>query len=231
LRTDGTAAPVFFLHGDLAGGGHYCDEVARCVDARHPFYVIDPHGTNGEPLPDSIETIARDNVAELRALVPRGPVILGGFCNGGIVAYEMARQLAAAGIPVQNLTIIDGISSNLGIPPAVTARRRFRHTLYRVCAAYGSHSGDRCSANWADWHDDLVARWRMSLERYIPGRYTGDISLLWTEECAAQSRTATENWRTIAPAVSADRVPGSHLTAITRHLRQTSSVLARHLTR
>lgn len=231
LRAQGTAAPVFFLHGDLAGGGHYCQEVARSVDARHPFYVIDPHGSHGEPLPDSIEAIARENVAEIRALAPGGPVILGGFCNGGIVAYEMARQLAAAGIPVEHVTIIDAISSNVGITPAVSARRRLRYTLNRVCAAYGSHSGERCCASWTDWHDDLVARWRMPLERYIPGRYAGSISLLWTEECAAEARTATEKWRVVAPRVSSDRVPGSHLTSISRHLRQTSGVLARHLTR
>jgi thioesterase domain-containing protein len=37
----------------------------------------------------------------------RGPYRLGGFCNGGLLAYEMARQLEAAGEQVEFLGLIN----------------------------------------------------------------------------------------------------------------------------
>ena len=39
--------------------------------------------------------MAHDYLAEISAVQPRGPYLLGGFSGGGIAAYEMARQLIA----------------------------------------------------------------------------------------------------------------------------------------
>ena len=43
----------------------------------------------------------------VRAVAPSGPYRLGGWSMGGVVAFEMARQLAAAGEQIELLLLID----------------------------------------------------------------------------------------------------------------------------
>lgn len=228
-RSEGDATPIVYLHGDLAGGGAYCAELARSIDAAHPFYVIAPHGTDGEPVPSTIEAMAEDNIRRLRALVPDGPVALAGFCNGGMVAYEMARRLRASGRRVEHVTIVDAVTFNVGLPPLTVARRRVRQAFARLRTAY-ARSERPAAVRWSDWHDRLVDDMNAALARYIPRAYAGSVSLLWSDERnAEQAAAATARWHRIAPAASAGRVPGSHLTSVTRHLGETARVLAQHV--
>ena len=72
-----------------------------------PFHVLHPHGLFGEPVPETIEAMAQDRAAALRARLPAGPVMLGGHCNGGIVALEIARILRDDGVDVPLVVMID----------------------------------------------------------------------------------------------------------------------------
>lgn len=54
-----------------------------------------------------IEGVARLIVGALVKAQPKGPFLIGGFSAGSIVAYEVARQLPAAGRKVDGLLIID----------------------------------------------------------------------------------------------------------------------------
>jgi thioesterase domain-containing protein len=56
--------------------------------------------------------MARLHVATLRTEQPQGPYRVAGFCIGGIVAFEMARQLVAAGQRVERLVIVDSAAIN-----------------------------------------------------------------------------------------------------------------------
>src|SRR5207237_3712236 len=61
----------------------------------------------GRPVPYTLEEIAADHLEALRSVQPEGPYLLGGFCAGGHVAFEMARQLQAQGERVDALAIIE----------------------------------------------------------------------------------------------------------------------------
>lgn len=63
--------------------------------------------------PSSIEEMARHLLAALRSLRPNGPYRLGGYCHGALVAYEMARLLAAEGEEVTEILMVDGFAMNL----------------------------------------------------------------------------------------------------------------------
>jgi acetoacetyl-CoA synthetase len=54
-----------------------------------------------------IEDMAARYIAEIRCLQPTGPYRLGGYSMGGLIAYEMARQLRAAGEAVELLALFD----------------------------------------------------------------------------------------------------------------------------
>jgi thioesterase domain-containing protein len=107
VQPGGARRPFGFLHGDLTNGGVYALAFARALGADVPVDVFHPHGTYGLPALHSIEAMAADHVRTLRAVQPHGPYRLGGFCGGGLVAFEMARQLHAAGERVEFLALVD----------------------------------------------------------------------------------------------------------------------------
>jgi amino acid adenylation domain-containing protein len=55
-----------------------------------------------------VEPIAAAYLTQIRAIQPRGPYHLAGFCFGGVVAYEIARQLEASGEQVAQVATFDG---------------------------------------------------------------------------------------------------------------------------
>lgn len=223
LCTTSGKTPLFFLHGDLAGGGNYTRKLAAHFDGERPLYVISPHGTDGDGMPPSIEAMARDNVAEIRSRYPHGPVVLAGFCNGGIMAYEMALQCERARIAVEGVIVVDARIINVQPLPL---RTRLRHGARKVIERYRALRPARFGATaWDDWHEAVLERWMRVLARYVPGAFAGPVSLLWSDEIAPESERQTARWRTFAPDATSSRIPGTHLTTMTRHLDTTSRIL------
>jgi acyl-CoA synthetase (AMP-forming)/AMP-acid ligase II/thioesterase domain-containing protein len=106
LNSSGTLPPLFFLHGDLMGGGFFSLNLAQAVGSNRPIYVLNPHGLNGESIPKSVEEMAASYVQILRTVQPKGPYWLSGYCKGGVVAFEMARQLEQNGEAVASVLMI-----------------------------------------------------------------------------------------------------------------------------
>jgi len=93
FHAHGDRPSLYFFNGDLVGG-HLC--VRRMVELFGPDYPIisiDPHGLRGEPIPPSIEEMAADRLPLILKTQASGPFLLGGFCNGAMVAFEAARAL------------------------------------------------------------------------------------------------------------------------------------------
>ncbi len=62
----------------------------------------------GEEASLSIQAIATRYVDQIRKVQPQGPYQLGGYCFGGLVAFEVARQLETSGEMVAKVAILDG---------------------------------------------------------------------------------------------------------------------------
>jgi non-ribosomal peptide synthetase component F len=103
----GTRTPFFYLHGDLSGGGFYSLKLSRALGPDQPFYVLPPQDIRLLPAAPSIEEMAAAHLAALRTVRPKGPYVIGGFCLGGLVAYELAQQIEASGESVEMLLVID----------------------------------------------------------------------------------------------------------------------------
>lgn len=133
LQEQGDDLPVAFVHGDWTGGGWYVRRLAPLVAPNAPFFVLPTLGVEAGDKPWTIESMAARHVSELRKRKPHGPYRVIGFCVGGMVAYEMARQLVAAGEVVDRLVVIDSTPMNarlrrvaplLPLIPGVNPRKR-----------------------------------------------------------------------------------------------------------
>jgi amino acid adenylation domain-containing protein len=107
LQPEGTARPLFLVH---AGGGHVAcyAPLAPLLAPDQPLYAFQARGLDdGLPPLQGAEAMAAHYVEGLRHAQPRGPYRLGGWSYGGIAAFEMARQLHAAGEEVELLAMLD----------------------------------------------------------------------------------------------------------------------------
>lgn len=97
--------------------------------------IFDPSFPQSE-LPGSIEAIAASYVDLIRRLQPTGPYILLGWCNGGVLAYETARQLHAAGEQVDRVIAVDawvpGYLNSLGWLRSRLVDFSYRFSLIRT---------------------------------------------------------------------------------------------------
>ena len=98
--------------------------------------------------------MAATHLTAIRAVRPHGPYVIGGFCIGGIVAYELAQQIKAGGESVEMLLMIDSaFEDNLA-----RALRRWAEWIGWFLrwddAAKVKHFG-----RWAVWRERF-AQWR-----------------------------------------------------------------------
>ncbi len=103
-----TGARPFFCVGGAVGAAYYLLPLARDIGSARPFYGVRAPGYDGaeEPL-DTVEELAEQYIESIRLVQPYGPYLLGGHSFGGVVAYEMGRQLRAAGEEVTRVVLLD----------------------------------------------------------------------------------------------------------------------------
>jgi thioesterase domain-containing protein len=90
----------------------------------------------GDHVPFDIPTLAARHIATIRRVRREGPIVLAGHSLGGVVAYEMARQLAHGELTVSLLLLFD-----VEVPqpdprrPAAYAQPEREALLDRMCRA------------------------------------------------------------------------------------------------
>jgi amino acid adenylation domain-containing protein len=113
VRTSGYKRPFFCVHG-VGGNVIGFRALANYFDPERPFYALQPQGLDGKQnCLNTVEEMAEHFISEVRRLQPKGPYYLGGFSFGGVVAYEMARQLSSMGDTVGLLALLDTYATNL----------------------------------------------------------------------------------------------------------------------
>ncbi|HEY2322106.1 MAG TPA: SDR family NAD(P)-dependent oxidoreductase [Thermoanaerobaculia bacterium] len=103
----GDGPRTFWVHSVL-GEVDWVSRLARHLPPSWPVHAFRaPFVRNGVSPHATLESMAAAYVAELRAVQPHGPYVVGGYSLGGAVAYEMARQLVRAGERVPWLILLD----------------------------------------------------------------------------------------------------------------------------
>ncbi|RMI35640.1 amino acid adenylation domain-containing protein [Nocardia stercoris] len=132
LLRDGEGAPLFLA--PPIGGNVLCYvELGKHLPAGRPLYGLQAAGLQpGSVASSSMTEIARDYVTAIRRVQPEGPYHLGGWSLGGMMAFEMAQQLTAAGQEVGALVMIDAMTVRNGDPIPVSERRLQEFFLWEL---------------------------------------------------------------------------------------------------
>jgi thioesterase domain-containing protein/acyl carrier protein len=106
IQPYGSQPPFFFIHGNTLGYD-FCFGLAAGLGDDQPFYAVPPVDARLHPPGQGIEKSAAALVQSVREVRPSGPYVIGGFCAGGAIAYEVARQFETEGEKVDLLVMID----------------------------------------------------------------------------------------------------------------------------
>jgi amino acid adenylation domain-containing protein len=138
LQARGAGPPLFCICGV-----HAYQELADALAPELPVFgvflpaeqeILDQDGRGHRLSRISVEEMAAGYVKVVRERQPSGPYLLLGFCFGGIIAYEAARQLVDAGEAVGLLVMLDTKLQGSARPLAKRVAKRWlrrvaiRHT-------------------------------------------------------------------------------------------------------
>ncbi|HZI13113.1 MAG TPA: amino acid adenylation domain-containing protein [Myxococcus sp.] len=175
IQPEGDLPPFFCVHP--VGGHVLCyAELARRLGPRQPFHALQARGLEGREEPcDSLEAMASLYLDALRAVQPHGPYRLGGWSLGGLIAFEMASQLARQGETVAELLLIDTRAPGAEPPPAEEELASLGATLFAQDLAQrtGEPSTAPTEALQRVFESNLRAAWL-----YAPEPYPGTVTLL-----------------------------------------------------
>ncbi|MEH1901882.1 MAG: amino acid adenylation domain-containing protein [Nostoc sp.] len=107
LQKKGNQTPLFLVH-PAGGYGLVYSFLANKLGTNQPVYALQSQGLDGKQQPlNSIESMASTYIKAIREIQAAGAYLIGGYSLGGLIAFEIASQLEAAGESVENLLIID----------------------------------------------------------------------------------------------------------------------------
>jgi thioesterase domain-containing protein len=116
LKAGEDLPPLFFIHG-VGGSVARLFPVARSMTYSGPVIGIQARGLGGaEPPHASVEAMAAEYLREVKARQPHGPYHFCGYSFGGLVAFEMARQLSESGDEIGLVGLFDTMMSPLRWP-------------------------------------------------------------------------------------------------------------------
>jgi thioesterase domain-containing protein/acyl carrier protein len=120
--TGGAGTPFFCVAGGGGAGLLSTRRLGRRLG--RPVFSFTYRGAQSRAFPDrTLPNVAARFVRGMREAQPQGPYLLGGLSFGGLLAFEMARQLHADGQQVALLVLMD---------PAVPRRSRLMKSVQRL---------------------------------------------------------------------------------------------------
>ena len=176
IQPKGSRPPLFLIHG--VGGGMFWGytNLSRHLGPDQPVYALKSRAMDGGEEFETIEEMAAQYLADIRTIQPRGPYNLGGYCFGGNVAYEMARQLREAGEEIGFVALI-----NCGPPNSSYGQIRFTPSFvwkFLKNLRYWA----RNSLAWTPAQRQGFIRWKMRsaakrVQQFLRRKQNGDLDV------------------------------------------------------
>ena len=102
--------PLFCIHG-ADGNVVAFQPLVGQLSQDNPIYGLEARGADGTRAPhDTIEEMASAYIEAMRAVQPDGPFCLLGYSGGGVIGYEIARQLREEGREIAFLAMVDTLA-------------------------------------------------------------------------------------------------------------------------
>jgi thioesterase domain-containing protein len=202
LNVDGERTPIYWVHS-VTGVGTDAIPLAKALGPNQPFYSIRaPSRSRTAVFASSVEDIARYYAGEIAVFQPEGPLVIGGWSAGVVVAFEMAQQLRSMGRDVRHLVAIDFAPHNSGVKASAvkmlivrTANWLYRQAVTRMSIGLlsrrilakvletthdtftTSHPLDALieTLRFTKMEGDFVRRLHDEVERYVPVPYAGSV--------------------------------------------------------
>ncbi|MFJ4970753.1 alpha/beta fold hydrolase [Streptomyces sp. NPDC088755] len=232
LNPTGTAAPLVCVHAS-AGSAYSYLPLAHLLGGDRPVLGIEAPGFDGEQAPvPSVPDLSARYTAALGEVVTGGAVHLLGWSLGGLIVFDMARRLTAAGVGVGRVVLVDTSPPYpCPMPPEAEIAGRFLHEIAASLGMDFPAEIDTLAAGDGDanalfhqvrqldsWPSELDAD--LLNDRYAvfhahavaahayeaPGRYDGPVWHL----LASKSPPQGGRWAELAPDLTERTVPGDH---------------------
>ncbi len=230
IQAAGTRPPLFCVH---AGGAHvlFYRHLAKRLGPDQPVFGLQPLGLEeDQPRLVTIEQMATHYVDELRSIQPNGPYHLAGYCIGGTVCLEMARELERRGQQVTLLAVLDSGFYWLPKPPTTTtgkvkkvAKRDGLLYLFRLTNRKIRREVSRW---WRLKYGNPASRRQVRLKlveeackrafrTYSPNPCNAPVTLIRTSEYVnLEEKDRHLKWQTLTPNLKVHVVPGEHQTML-----------------
>jgi thioesterase domain-containing protein len=241
---DGLRTPFFFCHGDYAGRGFYALKLADMLHADQPVFLL--HSYINPDSASTIKEMAKCFVSQLMVTQPIGAFRLGGFCNGGLLAWEIASQIENCGREVETIVLVDTISLNARffmrqfvrliniVSPVVPARfaKALQTGLFFLRDSIRDLSRDtnvvfldrlrHIRSLWKHRHNRIR---RLPTAKFIPARIKAAVVVVLCKESRHKVEYASSPWDRLAPRTHCRYIDGTHLGSVTTHIGELASLL------
>jgi amino acid adenylation domain-containing protein len=225
IRSTGLRPPFFCVPGFL--------DLSRHLGPDQPCYGVHLSALETTPATgNAVRDFAARCVAEMRVIQPAGPYYVGGHSFGGVVAFEIAQQLRAAGEDVARLILIDPdaprpIETNSVAYKAnrylfhvrkllaVPAGQRIDYLKQRLAIVRGRMSS---SVRKLKGDDDAMDRYDAAARGYFPVEYDSPVTMFLARDTPLRALGGDDprmGWKELVrPGIEITDLPGDHYTLI-----------------
>ena len=217
LKTGDGSPPVFFIHG-LGGNVAGLLPMARRMNYPGAVIGIQARGlAEKNPPHATVEAMAAEYLTAIKQRQPDGPYNVCGYSYGGMVAFEIARQLWESGDEVALVGLFDTMMSPLRWP------LRSWLSIMKDRAARWNKGGRACQGLRGFFKSKPIrvlkveASALIASARYRPGFYPGELTLFTPREREPGFPSLPAIWRQHAGSLSIVEIAGSHWTMFSAH--------------
>jgi amino acid adenylation domain-containing protein len=182
IKPQGSKVPLFMVHGAGLNILNFVN-VIKHFDKEQPVYGI--QGTGPKDLNnwfESIEEMAAHYIQAIIKINPNGPYAIAGFSFGGIVAFEMARQLKEQGKTVSIIALLDTYVDSSYVKSSSYSKkvakyydrtRRRLHVLKEICMGwqnaklYFKNKKKYIEEQYLDKNNELTAEEAIAHQEFI----------------------------------------------------------------
>jgi thioesterase domain-containing protein len=222
LQPHGARTPVFATAGH--NGDVFCYRaLVRYLADDQPFFGLQPPGLDGQTQPlTRVEDLAAYFASQIREFRPVGPHVLAGYCAGGTLAFELARQLARDGAEIKFVALFHS-----PYPSSYRRVRQLRHRVAQQVEWVSMHARALAARSYAEGRSYISEKLRarkaareaerlatpdpvlalrakvetatlQAIRRYRPRPFPGRLVMLLASRDSLRYRADLQRWRSLA---------------------------------